>query len=66
MQLFWWPCESRWASDNQLWEVMPAEQYGGRRATYFINRWTGKCLTLDPATTGGKAGKVTQDVCPTR
>lgn len=66
MQLFWWPCESRWASDNQLWEVMPAEQYGGRRATYFINRWTGKCLALDPATNAGKAGKVTQDVCPTR
>ncbi|MGV9558593.1 hypothetical protein [Streptomyces sp. NPDC003401] len=42
------------------------DQSGGVRAYYFVNQWTGKCLTLDPATTGAKAGKVTQAACPTR
>ncbi|MFD3336014.1 RICIN domain-containing protein [Streptomyces sp. NPDC058700] len=65
-QLFWWPCETRWSSGSQLWNVIPADQYGGARAYYFVNQWTGKCLTLDPATTGARAGKVTQAACPSR
>ncbi|MER7764829.1 RICIN domain-containing protein [Streptomyces sp. NPDC097619] len=64
MPMFWWPCETRWSSGNQLWNIIPVEQYGGRRAYYFINQWTGKCLTLDPKTNSGKVGRVTQDVCP--
>ncbi|MEU1125907.1 RICIN domain-containing protein [Streptomyces sp. NPDC005899] len=63
-QMFWWPCETRWSSGSQLWNIIPVNQYGGARAYYFINQWTGKCLTLDPATTGVKAGKVTQAACP--
>ncbi|MEV6612882.1 RICIN domain-containing protein [Streptomyces sp. NPDC051051] len=65
-QMFWWPCETRWSSGSQLWNVIPVDQLGGVRAYYFVNQWTGKCLTLDPATTGAKAGKVTQAACPTR
>ncbi|GHE39032.1 hypothetical protein GCM10018785_05760 [Streptomyces longispororuber] len=65
-QLFWWPCETRWSSGSQLWNVMPATLYGGARGYYFVNQWTGKCLTLDPSTTGGKVGKVTQAACPPR
>ncbi|MFJ6940635.1 phosphatidylinositol-specific phospholipase C domain-containing protein [Streptomyces sp. NPDC101132] len=67
-QLFWWPCETRWSSATQLWEVMPTniDANGRSHGYYFVNQWTGKCLTLDPATTGGKAGKVTQAACPKR
>jgi hypothetical protein len=63
-QMFWWPCETRWSSGSQLWNVIPVKLQGGARAFYFINQWTGKCLTLDPATAGAKAGKVTQAGCP--
>ncbi|WP_224280760.1 phosphatidylinositol-specific phospholipase C domain-containing protein [Streptomyces sp. LS1784] len=67
-QLFWWPCETQWSSGNQLWNVMPTniDSNGNSRGYYFINQWTGRCLTLDPATTGDKAGKVTQAACPKR
>ncbi|QGV79968.1 RICIN domain-containing protein [Streptomyces ficellus] len=63
-QLFWWPCETRWFSGSQLWNVIPAKQQGGPAAYYFVNQWTGKCLTLDIATSTAKAGKVTQAACP--
>ncbi|MGA4958473.1 phosphatidylinositol-specific phospholipase C domain-containing protein [Streptomyces lavendulocolor] len=63
-QLFWWPCETRWFSGSQLWNVIPAKQQGGPAAFYFVNQWTGKCLTLDIPTSAAKAGKVTQAACP--
>ncbi|MFJ3501666.1 MULTISPECIES: RICIN domain-containing protein [unclassified Streptomyces] len=47
-QLFWWPCETRWSSSSQLWNVIPVDQCGRTRAYYFINQWTGKCLTPTP------------------
>ncbi|WP_336320874.1 hypothetical protein [Streptomyces lavendofoliae] len=47
-----------------MWNVVPAKQQGGPSAFYFVNQWTGKCLTLDIPTSGVKAGKVTQAACP--
>ncbi|RST08821.1 phosphatidylinositol-specific phospholipase C domain-containing protein [Streptomyces sp. WAC07149] len=66
-QLFWWPCETRWFSGSQMWNVMPtklATSTGSRPAYYFINNWTGLCLSMDPATASTSGGKVTQDACP--
>lgn len=67
-QLFWWPCETRWSSGSQLWNIIPVnvDGNGQTRGYYFINQWTGKCLTLDPATVSAKVGKVTQAACPAR
>lgn len=67
-QLFWWPCETKWFSGSQLWNVMPTntDSNGQSHGYYFINQWTGKCLTLDPGTSTAKAGKVTQAACPKR
>ncbi|GAA0592825.1 hypothetical protein GCM10010394_22630 [Streptomyces crystallinus] len=67
-QLFWWPCETKWFSGSQLWNVMPIniDTAGDTRGYYFINQWTGKCLTLDRGTSTAKAGKVTQAACPAR
>ncbi|MFJ8160015.1 hypothetical protein ACIRBY_03690 [Streptomyces sp. NPDC096136] len=65
-QLFWWPCETKSFSGSQLWNVIPVNLGAGgqERGYYFINQWTGKCLTLDPSTSTAKAGKVTQASCP--
>ncbi|AZM93721.1 phosphatidylinositol-specific phospholipase C domain-containing protein [Streptomyces sp. W1SF4] len=66
-QLFWWPCETRWFSGSQMWNVMPtklATSTGSRPAYYFVNNWTGLCLSMDPATASTTGGKVTQDSCP--
>ncbi|MFJ3876713.1 RICIN domain-containing protein [Streptomyces sp. NPDC090077] len=63
-QMFWWPCETRWSSGSQLWNVVPVNLDGRGTGYYFVNQWTGRCLTLDPSTTGAKAGKVTQAACP--
>ncbi|MBB5933699.1 phosphatidylinositol-specific phospholipase C domain-containing protein [Streptomyces zagrosensis] len=66
-QLFWWPCETRWFSGSQMWEVMPtklATANGSRPAYWFRNNWTNLCLSMDPATASKSGGKVTQDVCP--
>ncbi|MGW1765500.1 phosphatidylinositol-specific phospholipase C domain-containing protein [Streptomyces sp. NPDC002073] len=66
-QLFWWPCETRWFSGSQMWNVMPtklATATGSRPAYYFINNWTGLCLSMDPATASTAGGKVTHDTCP--
>ncbi|MGW0552400.1 phosphatidylinositol-specific phospholipase C domain-containing protein [Streptomyces altiplanensis] len=64
-QMFWWPCETRWASGSQLWNIIPVKLDGnGRSGFYFINQWTGRCLTLDPSTVNDKGGKVTQAACP--
>ncbi|GGT22039.1 MULTISPECIES: RICIN domain-containing protein [Streptomyces] len=67
-QLFWWPCETKWSSGSQLWNVIPVNMGAGGqdRGYYFVNQWTGKCLTLDPSTSTAKAGKVTQAPCPSR
>ncbi|MFJ6941044.1 phosphatidylinositol-specific phospholipase C domain-containing protein [Streptomyces sp. NPDC101132] len=65
-QMFWWPCETRWSSGSQLWNVIPVNLLGGARGYYFINQWTGRCLTLDPGSTGATAGRVTQAACPAR
>ncbi|MGC5343414.1 phosphatidylinositol-specific phospholipase C domain-containing protein [Streptomyces sp. DT171] len=66
-QLYWWGCETRWFSGNQLWNVIPTKvEAGGKSQSgyVFINNWTGLCLTVDPATASTAGGKVTQDVCP--
>ncbi|GHA63668.1 phosphatidylinositol-specific phospholipase C domain-containing protein [Streptomyces termitum] len=66
-QLYWWGCETRWFSGNQMWNVIPMEVgfVGTSRTAYaFINQWTGQCLAIDPATATVAGGKVTQDVCP--
>ncbi|MFJ3900794.1 phosphatidylinositol-specific phospholipase C domain-containing protein [Streptomyces sp. NPDC090025] len=66
-QLFWWDCETRWFSGNQMWNVIPtkvATATGSRPGYTFINNWTGKCLSMDPATAAESGGKVTQDTCP--
>ncbi|MFF3760890.1 phosphatidylinositol-specific phospholipase C domain-containing protein [Streptomyces sp. NPDC002185] len=65
-QLFWWDCETRWFSGNQLWNVIPtklATATGSRPAYQFINNWTGLCLSMDPATAATAGGKVTQETC---
>ncbi|MEW2130178.1 phosphatidylinositol-specific phospholipase C domain-containing protein [Streptomyces sp. NPDC005435] len=66
-QLFWWDCESRWFSGNQMWNIIPTKvgtANGYRPAYMFINNWTGQCLSMDPATAADSGGKVTQDACP--
>ncbi|MGV9339673.1 phosphatidylinositol-specific phospholipase C domain-containing protein [Streptomyces sp. NPDC003688] len=66
-QLFWWGCESRWFSENQMWNIIPTKvgtANGYRPAYMFINYWTHQCLSMDPATASASGGKVTQDACP--
>ncbi|MFF1905982.1 phosphatidylinositol-specific phospholipase C domain-containing protein [Kitasatospora sp. NPDC058218] len=66
-QLYWWGCETRWFSGNQLWNVIPTPiKVGGKDtgAYKFINQWTGLCLSVDPATASTAGGKVTLDTCP--
>ncbi|MGW1726490.1 phosphatidylinositol-specific phospholipase C domain-containing protein [Streptomyces sp. NPDC002306] len=66
-QLFWWGCETRWFSGNQLWNIIPTKvgTVNGYKGAYlFINNWTGQCLSMDPATASTSGGKVTQDTCP--
>ncbi|WP_411075737.1 phosphatidylinositol-specific phospholipase C domain-containing protein [Streptomyces sp. cmx-4-7] len=66
-QLFWWDCETRWFSGSQMWNVIPvklATPTGSRPAYTFINNWTGKCLSMDPATAAEAGGKVVQETCP--
>ncbi|MER5639783.1 phosphatidylinositol-specific phospholipase C domain-containing protein [Kitasatospora sp. NPDC002227] len=66
-QLFWWGCETRWFSGNQLWNVIPTPLRVGNKDTMaykFINQWTGLCLSVDPATAATSGGKVTLDSCP--
>ncbi|GLX19823.1 phosphatidylinositol-specific phospholipase C domain-containing protein [Streptomyces lavendulae] len=66
-QLFWWDCETRWFSGSQMWNIIPtklATATGSRPAYTFINSWTGKCLSMDPATAATAGGKVTQETCP--
>ncbi|MFJ9948245.1 phosphatidylinositol-specific phospholipase C domain-containing protein [Kitasatospora sp. NPDC091207] len=66
-QLYWWGCETRWFSGNQLWNVIPTPiRVGGKDtgAYKFINQWTGLCLSVDPATAATAGGKVTLDTCP--
>ncbi|MCB5167364.1 phosphatidylinositol-specific phospholipase C domain-containing protein [Streptomyces bambusae] len=66
-QLFWWPCETRWFSGNQMWNIVPtyvAVPGGSTMAYKFISNWTGLCLSMDTATAATAGGKVTQDACP--
>ncbi|MFF5638493.1 RICIN domain-containing protein [Streptomyces sp. NPDC012825] len=66
-QLFWWHCETRWFSGSQTWNVIPvklATPTGSRPAYTFVNDWTGKCLSMDPATATETGGKVVQETCP--
>ncbi|MFD8611176.1 hypothetical protein [Streptomyces sp. NPDC059631] len=66
-QLFWWGCESRWFSGNQMWDIIPTkvEVSGTSRTAYaFVDQWTGQCLAVDPATAITAGGKVTQDARP--
>ncbi|MFD6892412.1 phosphatidylinositol-specific phospholipase C domain-containing protein [Streptomyces sp. NPDC059957] len=66
-QLFWWGCETRWFSGNQMWNIMPTQvEVGNERRTAFrfINQWTGLCLTVNPDTAATAGGKVTHDTCP--
>ncbi|WP_330457951.1 phosphatidylinositol-specific phospholipase C domain-containing protein [Streptomyces sp. NBC_00820] len=66
-QLFWWGCEDRWFSGNQMWNIIPTKvgTAGGYKQAYkFVNNWTGQCLSMDPATASASGGKVTQDTCP--
>ncbi|SEM29588.1 Phosphatidylinositol-specific phospholipase C, X domain [Streptacidiphilus jiangxiensis] len=62
-QLLWWPCETRWFSGNQMWNVLPT-QLKDTSAYAFADQWTGLCVTMDPATAMQATGKVTQDACP--
>ncbi|MER7770913.1 phosphatidylinositol-specific phospholipase C domain-containing protein [Kitasatospora sp. NPDC096140] len=62
-QLFWWPCETRWISDNQMWNIMPTN-LADQSAYRFINRWTNLCLMVDPATASQSGGKVVLGNCP--
>ncbi|BFV60680.1 hypothetical protein KCMC57_up57840 [Kitasatospora sp. CMC57] len=62
-QLFWWPCETRWISDNQMWNIMPTN-LGDQAAYRFINKWTNLCLMVDPATASQSGGKVVLGNCP--
>ncbi|MFF2147519.1 phosphatidylinositol-specific phospholipase C domain-containing protein [Kitasatospora sp. NPDC058190] len=62
-QLFWWPCETRWISDNQMWNIMPTN-LANQSALRFINKWTNLCLMVDPATASQSGGKVVLGNCP--
>ncbi|MGW6690724.1 hypothetical protein [Streptomyces sp. NPDC054961] len=44
---------------SQLWNVIPVNvDNDGKACGYsFIKQWTGKCLTLDPATKSDRAGR---------
>ncbi|MFD0344987.1 RICIN domain-containing protein [Kitasatospora aburaviensis] len=63
MELFWWPCETRWISDNQMWNIMPTN-LANQSAFRFINKWTNLCLMVDPATASQSGGKVVLGNCP--
>ncbi|MGW4645705.1 phosphatidylinositol-specific phospholipase C domain-containing protein [Kitasatospora sp. NPDC004289] len=62
-QLFWWPCETRWFSGNQMWEILPTPLPDGT-GYRFVNHWTGLCLMVDPSTAAQSGGKVVQGSCP--
>ncbi|MFJ3793983.1 phosphatidylinositol-specific phospholipase C domain-containing protein [Kitasatospora sp. NPDC090091] len=62
-QLFWWPCETRWFSGNQMWNIMPTN-LADQAAYRFINQWTNLCLMVDPATASQSGGKVILGNCP--
>ncbi|MER5863473.1 phosphatidylinositol-specific phospholipase C domain-containing protein [Kitasatospora sp. NPDC002040] len=62
-QLFWWPCETRWFSGSQMWNVIPTPLPDGT-GYKFINYWTGLCLMVDPSTAAQSGGKVVQGSCP--
>ena len=62
-QLFWWPCETRWISDNQMWNIMPtnlADQSAYRRLEHLCgDAWSFFEILCNPYLKDSSRSKIT-------